>query len=97
MLKSDFFLFNRHSLETHLEFHLSFAMVYGQAKVHYNLVQNEPPSKKFTEKEGNRGGCERRWVPGGLGLVCTARRPAVPGGAGTDWGLSQALHMETTL
>ena len=34
-------------------------MLYGQAEVHYNLVQNEPPSKKFTEKEGSRGG--REW------------------------------------
>lgn len=63
-------------------------MVYGQAKVHYNLVQNEPPSKKFTEKEGNRGGHEWCQVPGCLGMrLHAARRPAVPGGAQvTDWG-----------
>lgn len=74
-------------------------MVYGQAKVHYNLVQNEPPSKKFTEKEGNRGGREWRQVPGCLGMhPHTARRPAVPGGHRLQTGeLSQVLHRETTL
>lgn len=77
--------------------HLSVAVVYGQAEGHYNLVQNEPLSKKFTEKEGSRDG--REWHRGVW--ACVSYREAARGARGglrlQIGELSQVLHTGTTL